>query len=61
MTASQETKAAGLKGGVAEMSRLSGIPVRTLGDWFHGKHQAFHVMLIGCVTIVNNCENNQET
>jgi len=60
MTAGQEIKAAGLEGGMNKMSEISGIPVRTLGDWFHDKHQAFHVMLIGCVAIVKNCEENTE-
>lgn len=48
MKPSQKCKAAGLKS-LAELVALSGIPERTLIDWFETKPAAVNLMILGAV------------
>jgi len=50
MTPSHQCKASGLKS-LAELSRISTIPVRTLNGWHENKPIAFRVMIAGAVAI----------
>ena len=34
--------------GLQEMQELSGVPRRTLADWFKAKPEAFETMAMGC-------------
>ena len=50
MKPSEKCKAAGLKS-LAELSELSGKPVRTLTDWSGSQPQFFAVILAGAVML----------
>ena len=51
MSASKTCKAAGLKGGVRELSRISTISVRQLYDTFNTNRPRFDGFLIGALAI----------
>ena len=48
MTPSQQAKAAGCKS-LAEVSMLTGVPVRTLERWSKIRPELFEVVLVGVV------------
>jgi hypothetical protein len=48
MSASIEAKSNGLKS-LEQVSKLSGVSVQTLNNWYHNKPALFHVVLMGCV------------
>lgn len=47
MTPAQRAKAAGLKS-LQQMADISGVPTRTLRDWYKTKPQLFDIILAGC-------------
>jgi hypothetical protein len=47
MTLSKLLRQAGLES-LAELSEISGVPVRTLQDWHKTKPKLIEVILIGC-------------
>lgn len=49
MTPSEQCKQAGLKS-LAELSRITGKPVRTLEHWHKTQPQLFRIVLNGAVT-----------
>jgi hypothetical protein len=50
MTLSKLLRRAGLES-LAELSEISGVPVRTLQDWHKSKPKLIKVVLIGCKSI----------
>jgi len=48
MSASIEAKSNGLKS-LEQVSKLSGVSVQTLNNWYHNKPKLFHIVLMGCV------------
>lgn len=46
MTPSKQCKAAGLKG-LQHLSELSGVPRRTLIDWYRARPEAFRLLVLG--------------
>jgi len=48
MSASIEAKLNSLKS-LEQVSKLSGVSVQTLNNWYHNKPKLFHVVLMGCV------------
>lgn len=47
ITASEAAKSHGLKT-LTEIARLSGVPRRTLYDWYNDKSELFEVVCLGC-------------
>lgn len=52
MGAADTAKATGLAS-LAEVSRMTGVSVVTLNNWFKNKRPLFDVVLAGCVAIKN--------
>ncbi len=53
MTPSEQAKSAGLES-LAEVSRISGVQIRTLNNWHKHKQQLFKVLLMGCAVEKGN-------
>ena len=52
MTASQQAKAAGLKG-LSEVSEITGVSLQTLDNWSKNKPKLFEIVIKGCWLKVN--------
>ena len=50
MTPSDQAKVAGLDS-LAQVSRISGVQLRTLINWHKHKPQLFQVVVMGCVAV----------
>lgn len=48
MTASKQAKTLGAKS-LKQVSEVSGVPVRTLHDWYEDKPDLFETVVVGCV------------
>ena len=58
ITPSKQAKAAGLKS-LRQASQITGVPERTLYDWFKDKRKLFDTVILGCVAH-NNQDNKGE-
>tara|TARA_R110002033_G_C3897243_1_gene239788 strand:- start:18810 stop:18983 length:174 start_codon:yes stop_codon:yes gene_type:complete len=56
MTPSDQAKGAGLDS-LAQVSRISGVQLRTLINWHKHKPQLFQVVIMGCVAVKGSGSN----
>lgn len=55
MTPSQQAKSVGLKS-LTQVSKLTGQSLNTLTNWHRDKPELFKVVLLGCLSTLNNGE-----